>query len=58
MSVLLSGDVNMWTKAKCIDFSTTVKGAKLSSSKSKLLSCVKGYAEHPEILKTITQTLT
>lgn len=53
MSVIGSSDVDMWTKAKCVDFLRTVKGAKLSGSKSELLSRVKGYTEHPEILESI-----
>ena len=48
-----SSNVNEWTKNKCVDFLKTVKGAKLSGSKCELISRVKGYVEHPEILESI-----
>lgn len=48
-----SSDVDKWTKNKCIEFLKTVKGAKVSGNKNELISRVKGYVEHPEILKSI-----
>ena len=48
-----SSDVDKWTKNKCIEFLKTVKGAKVSGNKNELISPVKGYVEHPEILKSI-----
>jgi hypothetical protein len=46
-------DVDQWTKRKCEEFLRTIKGAKLSGSKSELISRVKGHVEHPEILNSI-----
>ena len=48
-----SSNVNEWTKNKCVDFLKTVKGAKLSDCKFELVSRVKGYVAHPEILESI-----
>ena len=42
-----------WTKEQCVKFLRTVKGAKLTGNKSELVSRVKGYIEHPEILSSI-----
>ena len=48
-------NVDSWTKCECIEFLRTVKGAKLSGNKVELISRVKGYIEHPEILDNIRQ---
>ena len=48
-------DVDKWTRAKCVYFLRTVKGAKLSGNKSELVTRVKGYIEHPEILESIQE---
>ena len=42
-------NVYQWTKGKCEEFLRTIEEAKLSGSKSELISRVKGYVEHPEI---------
>ena len=46
-------NVEKWTKEECVKFLRTVKGAKLTGNKYELISRVKGYIQHPDILNSI-----
>ena len=48
--------VEKWTKEQCVKFLRNVKGAKLTGNKCELISRVKGYIEHPDILSSIQTT--
>ena len=46
-------NVEKWTKEECVKFLRTVKGAKLTGNKCELISRVKVYIQHPDILNSI-----
>ena len=48
-----NSNVEKWTKVECVKFLRTVKGAKLTGNKCELISRVKGYIQHPDILNSI-----
>ena len=48
--------VEKWTKEQCVKFLRNVNGAKLTGNKCELISRVKGYIEHPDILSSIQTT--
>ena len=47
-----NSNVEKWTKEECVKFLRTVKGAKLTGNvnKCELISRVKDYIQHPDIL--------
>jgi hypothetical protein len=48
--------VEKWTKEQCFKFLRNFKCAKLTGNKWELISRVKGYIEHPDILSSIQTT--
>ena len=45
-----NSNVEKWTKEECVKILRTVKGAKLTGNKCELISRVKDYIQHPDIL--------
>lgn len=49
----MSNPLEKWSKSECVKFLKTLKGAKVSGTKSELIERCKGYIDHPEILSTL-----